>query len=213
MQNSTGGVASYEKTRGNPWLLEQLNAAEVFGGIMVEYDYPECTTAVLLALGQFLKSYPHDPYRKAEILKTQEHAVQYVRDAQREDGSWYGSWGICFTYATMFALASLATVRETYENSTRVRRACEFLLSKQDEDGGWGESYKSCETGVWVPHPLGSQVVQTAMAALALMEGGFPEKENEEGPLKRAMGLLMKRQMGNGEWGQEGIEGVFNKTW
>jgi squalene cyclase len=53
-----------------------------------------------------------------------------------------GSWGICFTYATQFALESLSLVGETYSNSSHARRACEFLLSWQREDGGWGESYK-----------------------------------------------------------------------
>lgn len=207
MQNASGGFASYERTRGNPDLLERLNAAEVFGGIMVEYDYPECTTAVLLALGTFTKMYPE--YRAAEIVKVREGAVKYVRDAQRPDGSWFGSWGICFTYAGMFALASLATVGETYENSERVRRACTYLLEKQGEDGGWGESYKSCELGKWVPHPDGSQVVQTAMATIALMEAGYPDRR----PLEKAARLLMKRQLNNGEWPQEAIEGVFNKTW
>jgi hypothetical protein len=49
--------------------------------------------------------------------------------------------GICFTYATMFALESLAIAGETHENSAAVRRACDFLVSKQMEDGGWGETY------------------------------------------------------------------------
>lgn len=53
-----------------------------------------------------------------------------------------GSWGICFTYATQFALESLSLVGETYETSESARRACEFLISKQRADGGWGESYK-----------------------------------------------------------------------
>lgn len=42
----------------------------------------------------------------------------------------------------MFAIESLALAGETYENSESVRKACEFLMSKQMEDGGWGESYK-----------------------------------------------------------------------
>jgi lanosterol synthase len=46
-QNSSGGCASYEPTRGSE-RLEMLNAAEVFGQIMIEYDYPECTTIELL---------------------------------------------------------------------------------------------------------------------------------------------------------------------
>lgn len=77
----------------------------------------------------------------------------------------------------MFAIESLALAGETYENSESVRKACAFLMSKQMEDGGWGESYKvrilsivpdyimntndhitqSCETEIYV-HNLKSQV-------------------------------------------------------
>ena len=31
---------------------------------------------------------------------------------------------------------------ETYATSERVRKACQFLIEHQKEDGGWGESYK-----------------------------------------------------------------------
>lgn len=43
--------------------------------------------------------------------------------------------------ATNFALESLAYAGETHTNSDSVRRACAFLLEKQMEDGGWGETY------------------------------------------------------------------------
>ncbi|KAF2646602.1 terpene synthase [Massarina eburnea CBS 473.64] len=204
MQNKSGGCASYEPTRGSE-CLEWLNAAEVFGRIMIEYDYPECTTAVVTALHMFQRYYPG--YRADEIAAFKARAVDYIRRAQRPDGSWYGSWGICFTYAGFFALESLACVGETHANSERVRRACQFFLDKQMVDGGWGETYKSCELGVWSQHPE-SQVVQTAWVVIALLEAGYPEKE----PLRRALSLIMRRQMGNGEWKQEAIEGVFNKS-
>jgi hypothetical protein len=42
----------------------------------------------------------------------------------------------------MFALQSLCLAGETYETSGPARRACDFLVSKQRADGGWGESYK-----------------------------------------------------------------------
>ena len=69
-------------------------------------------------------------------------AIKWLHEVQRPEGGWIGSWGICFTYATQFALESLALGGENYSNSPAVRRACHFLLSKQREDGGWGESYK-----------------------------------------------------------------------
>ena len=40
MQNPSGGFASYELMRGGEQ-MEYLNAAEVFGKIMVDYMYPE----------------------------------------------------------------------------------------------------------------------------------------------------------------------------
>ncbi|OMH80144.1 Protostadienol synthase A [Zancudomyces culisetae] len=205
MQNPCGGFASYEKVRA-PHALEMLNAAEVFGDIMTEYTYPECTTSVVLGLSEFKAKYP--TYRRQDIDRVISSAVASILAHQKSDGSWFGSWGICFTYATMFALNSLSYVDKSYANDTNVKKACEFLLSHQNEDGGWGESYASCETGVYSPHPDGSQVVNTAFALLALIAAKYPEKE----PLSRGIKLLMDRQQPNGEWLQEGIEGVFNRN-
>ena len=70
--------------------------------------------------------------------------MTFLHIIQQPEGGWVGSWGICFTYATMFALESLSLVGETYETSDSARRACDFLVSKQRADGGWGESYKVC---------------------------------------------------------------------
>ncbi|EPS39819.1 hypothetical protein H072_6275 [Dactylellina haptotyla CBS 200.50] len=204
LRNPSGGFASYECIRG-PKQLEWFNAAEVFGRIMIEYAYPECTTAVVTALVYFQKV--DAEYRAEEIKKTIRNAVNWIISAQRKDGSWEGSWGICFSYAMMFALESLHLVGENYQNSERVRRACAFLVDKQMEDGGWGESYMSCVTGKWVDHEK-SQVVNTSWCLIALLNAGYEGKD----VLKRGIELLKQRQQKNGEWKQEGIEGVFNKS-
>ncbi|KAF9073529.1 terpenoid cyclases/protein prenyltransferase alpha-alpha toroid [Rhodocollybia butyracea] len=204
LQNPNGGFASYELVRGPQW-LEWLNPAEVFGDIMTEFCYPECTTSVITSLSIFRKHEPH--YRSKDIEKTIRRAIDYLHKAQKPEGGWVGSWGICFTYATMFATESLSLVGENFSNSTYSKRACEFLIRKQREDGGWGESYKSCEQGAWVEHK-DSQVVQTCWAAMALMYAGYPHRE----PLEKAVKLVMGRQLPDGSWAQEAIEGVFNKT-
>ncbi|KAI9311284.1 terpenoid cyclases/protein prenyltransferase alpha-alpha toroid [Dichotomocladium elegans] len=202
MQNKNNGFATYERIRGPHW-LELLNPAEVFGNIMTEYSYPECTTAVLMALSSFRKVDPD--YRREEVEETSRRCLQYIKSDQREDGSWYGSWAICFTYAAMFALQSLASVGEFYENSDYSRRGCDFLISKQQADGGWGETYQSCELKTYSQNSK-SQVVNTAWAVMALIDAKYPDEE----PIRRGIQLIMQRQKDNGEWLQESIEGVFN---
>ncbi|TFK74923.1 terpene synthase [Pluteus cervinus] len=204
MQNPGGGFASYELIRGPSW-LEWLNPAEVFGNIMIEYSYPECTTSVITALAIFKKLYP--AYRRSEIDRTMKNAIKYLHDSQTPEGGWVGSWGICFTYAMQFALESLSLVGEIYETSPVVSRACEFLLGKQRADGGWGESWTSCEQSRWIEHE-NSQVVQTCWATMALMYARYPHPE----PIEKAVRLVMSRQSPNGSWPQEAIEGIFNKT-
>ncbi|GAA5934711.1 hypothetical protein JCM3775_002035 [Rhodotorula graminis] len=204
LQNPAGGFASYELIRGSP-LLELLNPAEVFANIMIEYPYVECTTACVTSLSVFKRKYPN--YRRAEIDSASRRAIEWIKTAQRADGSWYGSWGICFTYATMFSIESLALAGETYGNSEAVRRACAFILGKQMDDGGWGESYKSCETEEYV-HNAKSQVVNTAWAVITLLTAQYPDPE----PIRAGCRLIMSRQLPDGSWAQESIEGVFNKN-
>ena len=48
----------------------------------------------------------------------------------------------------------------------------------------------------------------TAWALLGLMTANYPDIE----PIKKGIKLIMDRQQPNGEWKQEAIEGVFNKT-
>lgn len=107
----------------------------------------------------------------------------------------------------MFAIESLSLAGEHHANSASVRLACAFLLSKQEPDGGWGESYKSCETEEYV-HNDRSQVVNTAWAVLTLITARYPDKE----PIRRGCRLIMERQLKDGSWAQESIEGVFNKV-
>ncbi|XP_063934662.1 lanosterol synthase-like isoform X2 [Zophobas morio] len=204
MQNSTGGYATCEKTRGSK-LFEYLNASEVFGDIMIDYDYVECTSSALQALVTFHEHYP--THRKQEVLKAVERATAFILKSQHQDGSFEGMWGICFTYGTWFALDGLASVGLYYENNSAVRKACKFLLSRQMMDGGWGESFLSCVRRTYVNHKA-SQIINTAWAVLALLGAHYPQKE----PIKRGIDLLKQRQLLNGDWPQESICGVFNKN-
>lgn len=133
-----GSFASYEKIKATP-LMEKLNPAEVFGNIMVEFPYVECTDSSVLGLYHFRKHYN---YRAEEVDQAISDAIKYIISFQEPDGSWYGSWGVCYTYAGMFALEALETQGLTYKNSETVRKACDYLVKRQEEDGGWAESIR-----------------------------------------------------------------------
>lgn len=198
-----GSFATYEKIKATT-LLEKLNPAEVFGNIMVEYPYVECTDSSVLGLTYFRQ---FSSYKRDQVDFAITRAIEYIKSVQSQDGSWYGCWGICFTYAAMFALEALETVNESYENSEVVRKGCNFLVSHQMEDGGWGESMKSCETHTYVESEQ-SLVVQTSWALIGLILAKYPDQK----VIERGIKLLMDRQQSTGEWLYEDIEGVFNHS-
>ena len=207
-QNPDGGWATYENTRSFP-ILETLNPSETFGDIIIDYCYVECSSACITALTTFVKSHPE--HRSKEISTSIKRGIKYIKSIQRTDGSWYGSWGVCFTYGTWFGLEAFAAVGETALNSNEARKACEFLLSKQREDGGWGESYLSCQDKVYSQlEGEMSHAVNTGWALQALIAGGWHKIDRK--PLDAAARFLIQAQEKSGDWPMQHISGVFNRN-
>src|SRR5207247_9890081 len=66
-------------------------------------------------------------------------ALRFLRKNQEADGSWYGRWGVNYIYGTWSVLAGLKAIGEDMQ-AEYVRRAVAWLVSKQNPDGGRGES-------------------------------------------------------------------------
>ncbi|CAK9018165.1 unnamed protein product [Durusdinium trenchii] len=209
-QNGDGGWATYENNRGWSW-YELLNPSEVFGDIMIDYSYVECSSSAMQALMLFTEQFPQ--HRAREIAGAIQRGARFIEAMQRSDGSWYGCWGNCFTYGCWFGIEGLLCAGRPA--SCRPIEACvKFLLGKQNSDGGWGEDFASCFNREYAAREKlygcdsGSTVVQTSWALLALMAANCKDIE----AVQRGIALLRRRQLSTGDWPQENVAGVFNRS-
>ncbi len=206
-QNSDGGWATYELARAPKW-LEKLNPSEVFADIMIDYSWTECTAACVFTLVEMQAIYPD--YKNRDIHRAISAGLDFIMRRQRNDGSWYGGWGVCFTYATWFGVEAMrmAMGKGYYDDAVLaagMQRACGFLMGKQKADGGWGETFESCSKLVYT-EASASQVVNTAWGLLAIMAADFADKQ----VIETGIQFLLDRQTELGDWPQEAISGVFN---
>uniref|UniRef100_A0A0E0R726 Terpene cyclase/mutase family member n=1 Tax=Oryza rufipogon TaxID=4529 RepID=A0A0E0R726_ORYRU len=204
--NKDGTLSSAESKRTTPW-VEFINPSESFRNIIMDYPYVECTSSLIQALILFKGVHPG--YRREEIDRIIKNGVLFIEKKQKNDGSWYGSWAVCFTYATFFAIKGLVAAGRTFQNSLSIRKACNFLLSKQLSTGGWGEDYLGCQVEEYIdsgrPH-----VVHTAWGMLGLIYAG--QVELDPAPLYRAAKELINMQLETGEFPQQEILGSFNSS-
>jgi squalene-hopene/tetraprenyl-beta-curcumene cyclase len=126
--------------------------------------------------------------------------LEYLRATQKPWGSWYGRWGVNHIYGTWCVISALTALRT---GSDMVERAAAWLISVQNEDGGWGESCHSYAdesfAGIGASAPS-----QTAWAVLALQLAGLPECL----AVDRGLAYLCRRQRRDGTWDEPECTGT-----
>lgn len=182
MQGSDGGWGAYDKDN-NKLFLNQIPFAD--HRALLDPSTADLTGRELEMLGAL----GYDRSHPAAV-----RAMQFLRENQEKDGSWYGRWGVNYIYGTWSVLAGLKAIGEDMQ-AGYVRRAVAWLVSKQNPDGGWGESclsYAEAEAhGVGVSTPS-----QTAWALLALLCAG----EVDTLGVMRGVHYLLRHQDPAGFW-------------
>ncbi|WP_407948921.1 terpene cyclase/mutase family protein [Peribacillus faecalis] len=183
MQNRDGGWGAFEKNAYHPILayVPIENAKDA----LIDDSTADLTGRVLELLG----NYGH--YRIEEpIIK---RAADWLIHQQREDGSWYGKWGICYIYGTWAAVTGLLAIGLSKEHPA-IQKAIKWLQSVQQKDGGWGESCESAERERYIPLRV-STSSQTAWALDTLLTVLDPREET----IQRAVHFLLNKDGSNDE--------------
>nr|VFJ70323.1 MAG: squalene-hopene/tetraprenyl-beta-curcumene cyclase [Candidatus Kentron sp. FW] len=122
-------------------------------------------------------------------------ALEFLEKEQEEFGAWFGRWGTNYIYGTWSVLVALKNAGID-SREPMVRRAVAWLKSKQNKDGGWGETNDSYETHLLAGIGERSTAFQTAWALLGLMAAG--EVDSDE--VRKGVEYLLYHQKENGLW-------------
>ncbi|NJO55021.1 MAG: squalene--hopene cyclase [Rhodospirillales bacterium] len=123
--------------------------------------------------------------------------VDFLRQEQEADGSWFGRWGTNYIYGTWSVLCALNAVGEDM-NSPYIRKAVAWLKGRQRVDGGWGEDCASYDPNRRL-EVKASTPSQTAWAMLALMAAGDVESE----AVADGVQYLLESPRDGGQWRED----------
>ena len=184
-----GGFASFDADN-TYYYLNNIPFAD--HGALLDPPTADVTGRCIGMLAQIPDSGPDDMAK----------AVSFLRRVQEKDGSWFGRWGVNYIYGTWSALAGLNAAGLEFDDPA-MSRAVDWLISIQNQDGGWGESCDSYRLDYRGYEQAPSTASQTAWALLGLMAAG----RTDDGAVARGIDWLLRNQTGDGLWEQDHYTG------
>jgi squalene-hopene/tetraprenyl-beta-curcumene cyclase len=190
MQSRNGGWGAFDKDN-TKHLLNKIPFADLEA--LIDPPTADLTGRMLELMGTF--GYPKD--HPAAV-----RALQFIRESQEPEGPWWGRWGVNYIYGTWSVLCGLAAIGEE-PSAPYIRKAVNWIKSRQNMDGGWGETCESYHdpslAGIGVSTPS-----QTGWALLALMAAGEADSSSAE----RGIQYLLATQKSDGTWDEEQFTGT-----
>lgn len=190
LQSRNGGWAAFDADNVDHYLN---NIPFADHGALLDPPTSDVSARCISMLGQ-LGDAPESP-----AMRT---AIEFLEREQMAEGSWFGRWGVNYIYGTWSALCALNAAGF---DGTRpsVRKAVDWLIAIQNEDGGWGEDCTSYRLDYRGHEPAPSNASQTAWALLGLMAAG----EVDHPAVARGIAWLRRTQDSDGLWQQDAYVG------
>ncbi len=190
MQSQSGGWGAFDKDN-NKAILTKIPFCDF--GEALDPPSVDVTAHIIEAFGKLGISRNHPAIVRA---------LAFIRREQEADGAWFGRWGVNYIYGTGAVLPALAAIGEDMRQDY-IARACDWLIARQQENGGWGESCASYMDAAMAGRGT-TTASQTAWALMGLLAVGRPQDREA---IERGCLYLIEHQV-DGTW----IEKEFTGT-
>jgi len=190
MQSRSGGWGAFDRDN-NRQILTKIPFCDF--GEALDPPSVDVTAHVVEAFGKLGLSRAHP---------TMVRALAFLKREQEADGAWFGRWGVNYVYGVGAVLPALAAIGEDM-SQPYISRACDWLLSRQQTNGGWGESCASYMDA----SAAGRGAVtasQTAWAVMALVAAG---RAQDRDAIERGCLWLAETQQ-DGSWVERHFTGT-----
>ena len=186
MQSANGGYGAFDADNTH-YSLNNIPFAD--HGALLDPPTEDVTGRCLSMLAQLGERGEENP----DVAR----AIDYLRETQLADGSWYGRWGMNYIYGAWSVLCALNAAGLDGKDDM-VRRAADWLVAIQNPDGGWGEDGTSYKLEYRGYEPAPSTASQTSWALLALMAAG----RTSDPAVERGIAYLAQTQGEDGFWNE-----------
>ena len=194
MQCRQGGWAAFDLDNDRDWLnllpYSDLKAT-------IDPNTADVTARVLEMVGQCDLPMKYNRVRSA---------ISYLLNEQESDGSWFGRWGVNYIYGTSGVISALALVAPE-QCAEQIDRGAKWLVSCQNDDGGWGEtcfSYKDSS----LKGQGDSTASQTAWALIGIIAAVSATGFKATSALKSGVEYLVNTQQDDGTWNEDYFTGT-----
>lgn len=201
MQNSNGSWAAFDRNNHKK-LLRYIPYADFITPL--DFGSPDITAHVIYVLGKLKSDLDQEFLRTNDFLKRITRGFNYLAKSQKDDGSWYGRWGVNYLYGTSKVMQSFGEIERIIlidSFKQRILKAKNWLESCINHDGGWGESCASYELDSYVPLKV-STASQTSWAVTGLL---YMDRSSA-GALS-GINYLIETQKSDGSWDEEYFTG------
>jgi squalene-hopene/tetraprenyl-beta-curcumene cyclase len=192
--------------RAKEWILGMQSANGAWGAFDADNEFYYLNNIPFADHGALLDPPTEDVTARCLSMLAQfgetdsdavKRAIDYLRRTQLAEGSWYGRWGMNYIYGTWSVLCALNAAGIDHA-APEMRKAANWLIAIQNEDGGWGEDGASYKLDYKGYERAPSTASQTAWALLGLMGAG----DVDHPAVARGIAYLTAQQGADGFWNE-----------